>query len=418
MSSYDEEKNILKKFPKEIVERILFYLYVRSEKKFKNILSVLYTEKYFYRNFLYMIYTLKPIVVALQDSSEHISSDHSGVISLEIFTKYNLWNKIRVLNITHYTKFRLLDSIWRHKKKKIISSDKNCITSDREKIRKDSMAFFSQNLNNFCCLTSLTIKTNNFSFLYIFCSEIPQTLIKMSIIIDNYSLANLNNFFAKNPECARKIITGIKSTTFNLEYFLISSTKPIMQSKIQSFFCINLKMNLNFINEDLRSNFFSHDENFVSCYYKSRCVNHYEYFNYKKKYYLIIFGYLIYKLLSQNKISLKSIEMENFDLALIFNKSFKKNYSYLFPNLRFFFFDSTSLNKLSTWFHDFEIKNSYRKNNGSFSLIIAIHNSLQNNLLTTTSDFFSTRAQNKVWIALKNPKESVERLKADLNLQF
>lgn len=389
--------------PMGVIRRIFYFVCTQGQDSGVNIdlLNMLYTCKELYENYIYMAYTIRPLI--LKDDSAGIfnffnskkNTKHGSKCMKYIGSQRSIRDNTRALNII--TSSSLFNKKFKHKGGVPASE----LAGQIKLTRFDLLLHLY--LPQFRILHTLNIRGRHIKLLLYFCF-LPESLKSLSLFID-YKEPSFNNYQELNS-----ILQAIenKNTNTALENFQVYSNNPIMQTRIHSnFYLVKGKPVITYRE-----------------YFSTQVVSKYEKYNFKRKKGLMIFGLIIYKLLDKFRNSLKSIELEKVDFSLIFNSSMvnwalhKIIYNFQFPTLRLLVVDNISSLKLSTWIKAFQEGNSSFRNDKP--LFIVMHDELSGYLHTKTvgSHDGSNRGIHQRWLHSKDALKTMRniRLELDINL--
>lgn len=395
--------------PMGVLRRILFFVCIGPKARdcdkvsgsTTDLLNMLYTCKELYENYIYMAYTMRPLV--LKDDSVSLFNlfnlkkyrTHGSKCMKYIGSQRSIRDNTRALNvITSPSLF--------YRKYKVEEGEAVSEFAEPFKLTRFDL-LLHLHLPQFRILHTLNIRGRHIKLLLYFCF-LPESLKSISLFID-YKEHSFNNYQELNA-----ILQAIenKSTNAALENFLVYSNNPIMQTRIHSnFYLVKGKPVITY-NE----------------YFSTQVVSKYEKYNFRRKKGLVVFGLIMYKLLDKFRNSLKSIELEKVDFALIFNSSivnstFRKiTYNFHFPTLRLLAVDNISSLKLNTWIKAFQEDNSSFRNDKP--LFIVMHDELSGYLHTKTVGSHSglPRGIHQRWLHSKDPLKTMRNIKLDLDINL
>lgn len=221
-------------------------------------------------------------------------------------------------------------------------------------------------------LKSLTVETDTITVFKIL-NACP-SIIKLSIIFSNFHIPNF------------KEIRAVSIPICNLEYLAFSSSEPLLQSKLHSMFYLTL----------------TQDATFTEQYFKLRAVRMFERLTTNRRFEI---GYLLYQLVDKNRGTLKLLELERVDFALIFNSRYTKAgvHNFLFPELSLLLIDTTSSLYIYTW------ESKFQEGSLLNSPMLAMNSPI--------SGYLYIRKENE-WKLLRNPQSSISSIKKRLGLLF
>lgn len=394
--------------PTMVIRRILYFVCTSSGSRsgsdglkqtsnIGNLLNMLFTCKELYESYLYMAYTIDPLM--LKDDRGHLlgmfrRKKMLGLDRLQLIsTNEAMRNNIRVLNVM--TTCSRMARYPRHEE-----LDMAPLLRETFKLTEFDM-ILQRNLPRFKILHSLNLSGRNIKMISYLC-HLPQNLKSISLFID-FKEHNFNN-----SEELEEMLSIIEKTEKHptIENFQVYSDNPIMQTRIHS----NLYLGK------------TKTPALYTDYFSTQVVARFEKLNFKRKRGLVLLGMIIYVLLDKFRHSLKSIELEKLDCALIFNSSIDSTiirpleYNFQFPRLRLLLVDSISSIKLNTWIKEFQDFNLSFRNEKP--LFIAIRDELSGYLHTKTA----TQQQNhpngrkEKWLHTKDPRRVLEKIKLDLEI--
>lgn len=359
--------------PDEIIERILLVTAAIASPatKVKDVARFIVTCKYLYNNYLYLLYCIRPITI------ENMFSTFKSKGKLDLLNwayvcshPLSVTDRIAVLNVVSTTP--VLPWYYSSKVDYLRGGPPSLTTFNLE---------IGSNLHKFGRLTSLNVSSDN--------ADILQFLIHCRALkhfkwLITYSESSFNR---DHSELQAKI-TGFVPA-YQLETFIISSDKPIVQSLIPKLLMVR-RFNLERV--------------FVAFQVRAD----------ERKNGMVQFGAILYQLLDMFRASLLLIELHKLDGALIFNKLHPTiTFNYSFPSLRLLLFDNSSLVRLSSWIKLFQKNNLGLRN--QMPCIIAINDSISGKLLTTTPLPPTVFPDN--WCRINTPAEQVDKLKQHLKLK-
>lgn len=394
--------------PMGIIRRILYFVCTSPGLgceelrigKMTDLLNMLFTCKELYEDYVYMVYTVRPLVLTDDSISlmnfvgRKTGKRHGSRCMTHIGSKMSIRENIRVLNIV--TSSGLFHRKYRQKPDIAI-----CQLENAFKLTRFDMLLVSY-LPRFRILHTLNISGRHIKLMLYFCF-LPDSLKSITVFID-YRERNFNN-----SDMLRSVLLTIENSTSNptLEYFQVYSTHPIMQTRIHSHFCLVKGKSISSRNE----------------YFSNQVVSKYENYNFKRKKGLVLFGIIIYKLLDKFRKSLKSIELGKLDFSLVFNSNTfnsprdRVEYDFHFPALRLLVIDNVSSLKLNTWISDFQEENSNFRNHRP--LFIAMYDDISGYLHTKTvccKDKHNViRAK---WLHSKDPDKTMKSIKRELEINL
>ncbi|KAK6457916.1 uncharacterized protein RJT20DRAFT_125796 [Scheffersomyces xylosifermentans] len=378
--------------PAELVARILFFVFIITECTLKDVKSFITTSRYFYFQFRFMLFSLKPIHFNEYSLGDSSCLNFSHIRSIVKSPMICSWIKdIIVVS-------REKGVITRRPSSKVASS---VIQSLLRTPRPESFQnLFLHNFDRFTSLESLTIGTNSFHWLRYLCSETPVTLKRLTIIIENYKLSNFN---IKINDQIERMINTIDECKFKLESFSISSNKAIVQSFVHVMFCLKLQSSL------------ANPQDFIQAYFNKQYVKTFEHYEASRRMGLLWFGYLLYKILDNSRETLTSLVFERIDMALIFNSWFPVQYNYKFPKLRYLLIDNVSHVRLNQWIGQMELANSTLRDNFKHMHVL-LNDTIHQALLVKEFTHFENGnvPGSKPWILKKNAPRALQKYLQEL----
>lgn len=361
-------------FPEEIIEKILFTLasIAPPHARLRDVVRFICTCRYLFGKYLYILYHIRPITV------ENKPSKLRGKGRLNLRN----WNYICTHPLSVTDRIPLLNIVstslvlpWFYGSK----------VSYLRGISPSVTAFNSaiaNNLDKFRCLTSLNVSSDN--------ANILQFILHcQSLRHFKWLIAYKKNSFNRDYTALRDKVDGFVPRN-NLETFVISSDKPIVQSLVPKFLFHQLHPHDYFLLDEIRE------------------------LERKHLFGLLQFGEILYQLLDKFRTSLLLVELHKVDGALIFNESHElTSYNYHFPGLKLLLIDNTSILKLSFWIKTFQKNNLTLRNQKP--CFITINDSISGRLLTTSPLPRTVFPAN--WSHLNSPSEQIVQLKSHLNIK-
>ncbi|CCE82653.1 Piso0_002388 [Millerozyma farinosa CBS 7064] len=401
----DEGALSVLELPCAVIRRIIFFVYHQeqpiSKRRRMQVFNFLRTCKELYINYYYVLFDLGPIT--LSDSTEswwtrkQTTSDVYGAITLNsIAGKPEVKSTLKMLNVVLSNgKQWYSGNSWVHRR------------PEASHFRSFAVSAFDEMLTgclkDFQALHSLGIRGSSMKILY-YVNRLPPGLRTLTLYID-YDERNFNCF--KDAQSIDRMFES-SSSVGAIENIQIYSSKPVMQTRVHSMLCLG---------------FSGHYITYYDQYFSHKWVSKFEKLNVQHKRGLIVFGRLLYRLLERSRLTLKSLELVNFDCALIFNSRSSQidtldqaqNTNLHFPSLRLLVLDNISYVRLDTWLNRLQLSNtSLRKGR---SLFIAINDQLSKTLLTKTAIHMSNRYGDEGgWSYFKSPQSTLEEIKVQLDV--
>ncbi|CUM65331.1 uncharacterized protein PRCAT00002966001 [Priceomyces carsonii] len=385
MQWYQSNMFSILQLPEELIARILYFVHIESYQSkashFGDLLSMLYTCKFLYYKFEYMIYTLKPLI--LKNKSK--SSPGKSLLK-KIASNCLIQQRIRVLSIE--------DSV--PQKRFLV----NFLFKDQ--VSEDLIL---DNLQSLLGLRTLVISSHSGSITK-YLLNAPSSLTSFELHLETTFSTNLRFRYTLESIIEQiNLLDSIKDFNFSLQNIKITSSRPIVKSKIHSIFLLGSFR----IDEDY--------DNLAANYFNSSIVRKFDKFNHPRKQILHNFGHLVHRILTLNKSSLKSIELQQFDFALIMGRHSKVETVFLFPTLKLLLIDNISLLWRDAWLAQFQMKNRTFRNGRP--LFIVIDNKVTGTLmLKPTLQLSSTRAIDTPWSILTDPEATIKEIKEKLGIFF
>lgn len=209
-------------------------------------------------------------------------------------------------------------------------------------------------------IRSLYIKISNLTVLKLL-STLTPALKQLTVVIDEK--------IEYTPAKQIKEVSSKLICQFKLDSFRLSSMKPIMALKYRNLLT----------GRSIRKKFFDKVKK-----------------NWDK--FLAEFGDLFYVIVYLSRQTIKFIQIELVDMALMFNNTTKK---FKFDSLKLVSLDNSSIIRLHLWFQKF-IKLNNR-------VAFTVNNSFNDRLLLSETN-------SRTWLSLKCPKLALDTIKANLDI--